>query len=1459
MAIESTVMMRRVARIACLVFVVSFVLAGAATAQLPITFKPGSPPPVTVGSVVPFNHGSTGAWSQVYSMKIDPLHGNVLFMDSALSELFQLAPNASTPVLIAGPAPQTGSSDCSDLEKSGSYWNAGIALDKWDNLYITDRYGSSVQFCRVPYNVSAGTWSFSTSAHWNGPTYKNSNGTAVAIPPQDLQAGDDGVTFYVSTSSTQSIFKYTVDESGTVSNVVALATGLEDMVSNLAVDHAGNLFFIENAYDSPSAKVLGIREIPAGSATIVGSGDGSAESKLLRIDQGGFNGIKGISFDAQGNLYFTSENNSSYGGNVDGVFMIPNEGTPTGPNLVWADTIMIAPVASGFSPLVDPRGLLWLATGGSGNWAPPGTNGPSCDTTTTKTATATCLASSIVLWKPGTVDLGSSTVGGAAAAKISAYSVTSGGGTLTLTADNAFTENQIVTITAPSGDDLYALNGLNFYVSGTGLSSTSFEISTSVIAAGAAGSTSASVTANQTQTLYYMFNQDTTAAKFALSQPSGANFTRISSSPMLNKTATAPVPVCTDGASYPRFSANETTTSAYSYCTYYVQLNTALAGDVQGEVQILDASNNIIGGSNAYVSGVGEGAAVSVVSSAAIQPIASGLNDPRQVASDLWGNTYVADHALKAIEKYPAGTTSPTTGKVNGTGLTGPTGVAVDGVGNLYIGDSGKVIEIPFINGALVASQQTTIASGLGTGNLSLAVDGAGDVFVADQQKAKVVEIPNPQTSLMLAGLGSPVLGGSASFTGPSAIATDSDGNVWVADGANLWEISMPFGDANEVITGGLQAPVTGIAVDPSGSVFVAEASGLVWIPYNTATGSLNINSQIVISSGLGTGNTPAIPFGLALDGTQNLYATYGSGSTAGLAQLGIGGLIDFNSTGAPVNPNVLSEADAQILNVGNLPLTLSDLSGDQISGANASFYSLGAATLNSPACGPTTSTPPGGSCYLGMNLLAPTAGVATASINVASNAANASSGVNIAVTANVLQDLRPATQITISPVSDVVYPGSITVTVKVAAIDATYGTPGGTVSLSVGSPNGNQPKQTKTLDATGTVAFTYTNLLGGSYNVNANYAGNGDAGASQNICSSGTPACFAGSASKTTFTVTPATPAYKVGPPVTNSACISWNGNGSNGNSCTPNPGYVTAWASNTYVQVGKPVWITASVTSTVGTPTGTITFMQNGRPVDPSQGVNGAIPLNGNGIATFSLQNLAKGVYNLTAVYSGDVNYATQTSPLPAFYVISPSVQITQATSGMVNVTAGTPIQVTLSLMPLVGFTGDVSLECNSSDAPVPLSVATMLPSYSQCTFQYANTVTGTSPIGVAGPTASTILLTLSTNVPVNGGTTSSAIRHAVPWSLAGLFGFGLLGLIAGRKRLNRYLTLICLGAVLSGVFMGITSCTNAGYSTPPPAPKVKTPAGSYNVQVITYDRSGLTQTSLTTPVFTLPVTVQ
>jgi hypothetical protein len=1323
MTIESAVMVRRVALVACLILIIGFLFSGAAAAQLPVQ----GPVPVTVGAVVPFHHGSTGTWSQIYSMKFTP-NGTLLFLDSAASNIYQLAPGASEPTLLIGPAAVGANSDGSTLEAAGTYWNAAIAIDSNNTLYVTDRYGSAVHFLRVPYKN--GTWTFSSATNWATSPSIVVNGAPTAIMPQDLAIGDDG-TFYVSWSNTGEIDKFTVDASGTPGTVTRVITGMQTMSSNIAVDHAGNLFFIENAYAAPGSRVTGIREIPA-NATLPLQGDasGSLELSLRRIDplSEGLNGIKGMTFDPQGNMYVSTANNSSYGGNVSGVFMLPNEGTPKAPNLVWSDLVMISPVYAGFPVAIDPRGYLWIPGGGGGNnFAPSGSLSTKCDTTDNKTINATCTSSSVILWAMGSANVGDSLVG----------------------------------------------------------------------------------TGSTPQTIFYNFGQPMTPASFSFALPGGKNFSLVDN-PNADPTSVPPVPPCTAGTAYPGFTGMETTVSQFSWCTAFVQVTPTAVGSVSAELQILDANKNAVAGSTIYLSGIGQGSAASVLSPIAQQATASGLRSPRQVAADAWGNSYVADSALKAIEFYPAGSNS-VIGSALGTGLTAPTGVAVDGAGDLYIGDSGKVIEIPFINGALAPKQQTTLITGLGS-HLNLAVDGLGQVFVADADKAQIVKITNPEMAIVLQGQPLNTLKNtSGTWTAPSAIATDNSGDVFVADGSNLWEIS-PMGGASE-ITGSLSAPVTGLAVDPSGSVFVSESTGLWWIPVNPL-GGLNTNGAIQVASGVGPAGT-AVPLSVGLDGMQNAFVTFGSGTTAGMAQLGVSGSVDFGQ----IVPFLENDQETQIANLGNTPLTLSPFAGDVFTGANAADYSVGVAA-DSPACDPTNPTPAGSACFFDLALTPAAAGASSASVAVLSDAVNASS-LNIALMAQAVPDDRmpTTTAITLDPSTGAVYPGAETVTVTVTSPG--NGTPTGSVVLSVSG----QAKQTQPL-VDGVATFSYTNLLGGTYNLTADYGGDGAAGATSGSCAADT-SCFAVSAAKSSFIIVTAKPTETVAAPA--GAVVD-----------------VTTWAGNTYVNEYRPDSITATVTSSVGIPTGTVSFLQNGKPVDPAQAT---IPLDANGNATFSTANLLTGVYNLTVVYNGDVNYSVVSTAIPTFEVITPSIQVT-ANPATTTLKAGTPGPVTLILKPLVGFTGNVKLQC----------VNASLPEYSECTFAYPPGSNGVVGVGYGSdPTAtSSIVVTISTNVPVNGTTSSSQSKPA-PWSLAGIFGLGLLGLIAGRKKLNRYLTIACLGLMFSGAFLGITACTNSGYSTPPPAPKVTTPAGTYNVQIITVDPSNGQQNSITAPLFVLPTTVQ
>jgi hypothetical protein len=309
------------------------------------------------------------------------------------------------------------------------------------------------------------------------------------------------------------------------------------------------------------------------------------------------------------------------------------------------------------------------------------------------------------------------------------------------------------------------------------------------------------------------------------------------------------------------------------------------------------------------------------------------------------------------------------------------------------------------------------------------------------------------------------------------------------------------------------------------------------------------------------------------------------------------------------VIPAIETDQDVQVYNIGNMPLTLSTLASDPTTLSD--FYAE-ADQSNSPACGPTTSSYAGTGCWLGLGVTpsgAPPV-VETATLTIDSNAAN-NAAASLAVSADAVNDARTATTTTISGIVATTYPGKETITVTVASAS---GTPTGIVELNVSGQG------TLSLPLTnGVASHTYSSLGGGSYKVSAVYQGMGVAG---------TPPDFAVSAAKTTFTVTLATPALTVSKP-------------------------------STYVLYQGTYALTIGVSSTVGTPTGTLRVMNGTKPADPTQD---PIPLNN---PVFNTSNLAVGAYSLTIIYSGDQNYAPASLAIPAFEVVPPSVLIT-ATDG-------------------------------------------------------------------------------------------------------------------------------------------------------------------------------------------------
>jgi hypothetical protein len=211
-----------------------------------------------------------------------------------------------------------------------------------------------------------------------------------------------------------------------------------------------------------------------------------------------------------------------------------------------------------------------------------------------------------------------------------------------------------------------------------------------------------------------------------------------------------------------------------------------------------------------------------------------------------------------------------------------------------------------------------------------------------------------------------------------------------------------------------------------------------------------------------------------------------------------------------------------------------------------------------------------------------------------------------------------------------------------------------------------------------------------------------------------------------------------------------------------------------------------TATVSSSIATPTGTVTFLNGAT-------VLGNVPLTG-GVATFTTSSLAAGSYSITAAYSGDANFAAGTSG-----VLTEAVEDFSLSISSLSVTApqnGTAVFG-------VTFT---PVNATTFPAPVTLSVSG-LPAGATYTFSPA-----TLPAG-----SPTTAVTLTAQLPP---ITAALHRERGTGKLAP-FALALLLLPFGgcmrksAKRLGRVMSLLLLLSASIAAITGLTGCSASANS--------------------------------------------
>ena len=457
-----------------------------------------------------------------------------------------------------------------------------------------------------------------------------------------------------------------------------------------------------------------------------------------------------------------------------------------------------------------------------------------------------------------------------------------------------------------------------------------------------------------------------------------------------------------------------TSLSSGSTCTLNATFSPKFSGQRKGAVVVEDGSGNAI--ATGYLNGIGSGPQVSF-RPYTLTTLGGGFAYPTGVAVDGDGNVFVAEPAANvngtlnfdgAVEEIPLGCVTATCVKqlVTGstTGIFEPQGIAIDGDGNLFVAATN-------LNSYVILAQggYTTFHGYIGGMPYEgMAIDGSEDIITIGNG---ILDLENQGGGGPL-GQNSPTSTSLKFSTSTPSVAVDASGNIFVVDTGNnaIYEVpaSSNYTIANS-IGSGFNHP-TGVAVDGNGNVFVTDNGNNVVKEIVALGGYATVNT---IASGIfnpsnltSAGNT----VGIALDGRGNVY----------LADSTNGRVVKLDFADAPTltfaTATNVGSADTNddpqkltVKNNGNTPLSLS---GIALSRADFSI-DAGATT-----CSTSVPLAAGVSCLIGVDF-APTAGGALAgTLTLTDNTLN-TAGNTQAITltgAGAAGTLPPAPTITSAP-----------------------------------------------------------------------------------------------------------------------------------------------------------------------------------------------------------------------------------------------------------------------------------------------------------------------------------------------------------------------------------------------------------------------------------------------------------
>ena len=277
---------------------------------------------------------------------------------------------------------------------------------------------------------------------------------------------------------------------------------------------------------------------------------------------------------------------------------------------------------------------------------------------------------------------------------------------------------------------------------------------------------------------------------------------------------------------------------------------------------------------------------VSSSSAAATTIIGSGTSALQAVAFDGNGNMWISSPQNNTVTGYASAklgaSAAPTPIAIIsgvGTSLQGPSFLAFDASGNLWVSNNSGASVVEFAAAQLVTGAPTPVVvlsavAGSLQNPQGLAFDRSGDLWVANNSANTLVEFTPSQIAASGAPVPTVVVSDTLnSLDAPYSLAFDASGNLWTT---NFSANTVTGFEPNQLAASGQPLPMTTLSASagsiqgPTGLAF--DASGDLWVSNFTSNTVVEISASIVDDTGspvpaaIINGPSLGSPFGIAFD-----------------------------------------------------------------------------------------------------------------------------------------------------------------------------------------------------------------------------------------------------------------------------------------------------------------------------------------------------------------------------------------------------------------------------------------------------------------------------------------------------------------------------------------------------------------------------------------------------------------